>query len=264
MKKTLLSLMALTMLFAACKKNDDPAPEIGAKVKRITQGAYTIDYEYNVDNSLKTTTEKREEQYWRSFFKYENGKLIALYSTTTPTDNTGELDQKYVYEGNRLVKILTPTNNDPAKDGMMDTLTYKTNGELLSVDNYSLLPEKILRNSDTLTWENGNIVKVVNYYRDGDGKSIRYRTRTFTYDASKSFRTVTGFIYDGGINYENFSKYNIKTLTYEYHQQNNAKDTYNYTYEINSQQQITRVFEDYTSTMANNTPSKDTLMVTYY
>lgn len=262
MKKTLLSLMALTIFFAACKKNDDTTPGGEPKIKRVATGSYTNDFEYNADNTLKSSTERGEDDFWRTFFKYQDAKLQEIYYAATETDNTGKLATKVIYDGNRIIKLEIP-DQSPEKRDKMDTLIYNASGNLLVVRTYRFQPEKTLISIDSLTWDKGNVIGVSSYHLEGT-TPIKHGTRTLTYDNRKNYRQIPGLIYAEGVDYEALSANNVTeaisssvngTPLYTY--------TSNYTFEYNEKNLVSKVFGAYKNSQ-NDIVDKDTTIVTYH
>jgi len=200
MKRTLLGLTAITLFFAACKK-DDASPETYYLSKLIEvgeDGSDTTLISYNADNTFKEMysayINNGQLEYYVEGPVYEGGKIIAIQERSSFYPNS-HYTKGFVYTGNQVTRLNYYWDND--QDGQYtvspryDSLVYNAGklAELWSKD--ASQPENT--NKYILTWE-GNNVKTCSLYLKHPGVAdyTLYSVNKYTYDNKAGFQQLLG------------------------------------------------------------------------
>ena len=209
MRTRLLSMLGLTLLFAACSKDDNTSPDNGNEptvqdtlyVSSVTsstndKGGFSRDstvFGYNSDKMLKRYVYISFYEYggdWTGyayFFHYENKRLKDTYV------NSGGMSDLNTWVADTVGRpkyIITNVNSRGQVTRMIpatgeadfDTLIYNGQGQL--IEKYHIAPTistTLPTTRVTLTYENNNVTKVieVNNY---PGIPTRTDTTTYKYD----------------------------------------------------------------------------------
>jgi hypothetical protein len=209
MQRIVLSLMALTLCFTACKKKDDTLPETNTQLKSIT-GADARSFEYNADGTLS----KIEGSGRYLNYKYENGKMVAILMSKIDEPDVVDRTCKLTYEGSKVVKYVLAESDD--YDGW-DSLTYNAKGVVETRSFYALQEDKSKRlwSTDSLFWKDGNLELVQSYDFDIDTRQlVKAGMQTMTYDDKKNpMYGIQGYSYNEiGYGYRRISANNLVTF----------------------------------------------------
>lgn len=269
MKRNLMAIAAIAMLWTACSKDDakDPPLPIDPEVTTplltmLYNSTDTTRWEYNADHTPKksvyhyrdNTGPTLDEGGFTEAYKYENGKLTTVFGT--PFGETkSEISFQIDYAGDKILKL-----SSLLYDKDQDSLGYHSSGK----------PEKIFhyRNSngmrtliyvDTLEWTGNNIGKKTRSYIHPNPDQVNY-TQTYTYDdkanPSKMLQTAA---FGSGVDVEELSNNNILTETRKEIVSGVTKvNTYTYTYKSDL---VTKKIFDIK--FGGHLPVKDTFYLEY-
>lgn len=200
MKKTLLGLTAMTLFFAACKKDDD-SPEVTYYLSKLIQvgedGNDTTLISYNADNTFKETYSAAMNNNQLEFFAegavYEGGKIVAIRQRSS-FNPVNHYTRSFVYTGDLVTKVRYYWDNN--QDGQyevspaFDSLVY-TAGKLSEY--WALNPDQPDNQTKYLiTWE-GNNVKTCSLYFKMPGTDFTLHSVTkYSYDNKQGFQHLLG------------------------------------------------------------------------
>jgi len=195
MKKTLLGLTAITLLFAACKK-DDASPETYYLSKMIEIGEDSNDttfISYNADNTFKELsyayTSNGEQVSYSEGPVYEGGKIVSLQEKRNGTSTT---TKSFIYTGSLVTRVVYhgDINGDGIDDNRYDSLVYAAGklSELYSLDgaNRDYVYKYVL------TWEGNNVKTRSTFYKQTGTDYVADGISKYTYDNKPSFQKILG------------------------------------------------------------------------
>jgi hypothetical protein len=201
MKKTLLGLTAMTLFFAACKKDDaTPAPVTYYLSKTIQVGEDGNDttlISYNADETFKETYSSAmnngQLEYYASGPVYEGGKIVAIQQRSS-LNPVSRYTKSFVYTGDLVTKVNYYWDNN--QDGQyeispsFDSLVY-TAGKLTELWALNTAqPDN--QTKYLLTWE-GNNVKTCSLYFKHTGTDFMLESiNKYTYDNKPGFQQLIG------------------------------------------------------------------------
>lgn len=179
MKNTLFGLLALTMLFSACSKNDgDNDPQHNWQLSRIMMDHDTVRFSYNADGTIKQVNEYGADAGFYSDslqIVWQNGKISAINEYE---DGIALPDQAFIYTGDQVKEI--QYYQDGALSGAVDSIVY-TDNKISEIHHFN--NEGVHTYYHKLTWT-GNNVTQEEYYAynfDGTGMLRLQYTTTYTY-----------------------------------------------------------------------------------
>ena len=243
MKRTLLGLTAITLFFAACKK-DDVSPETYYLSKMIEIGEDSNDttlISYNTDNTFKEVsyayTSNGQYVSYSEGAVYEGGKIVSIYERSNGTTKT---TRTIVYTGDAVTRVVYngDINGDGIEDNRYDSLVYTSGklSEIYSIDGSN--PGYVYKY--LLTWEGNNVKTRSTFYKFSGSDYVADVVSKYTYDNKPSFQKLFGnyqWLNDLS-SVENLSANNItKEESYRYDVLN-ATYTNAYTYEGNLLKEI--------------------------
>ena len=227
MKRTLLGLTAVTLFFAACKKDDaSPGTYYLSKLIEVGEdGNDTTLISYNADNTFKEKytayTNNGQLEYYAEGPVYEGGKIVAIRQKTSQTPDHYVFS--FVYTGNLVTRKNVYWDND--QDGtfelapIYDSLVYK-DGKLSEY--WALRPDNPGYESKYLiTWEGNNVKTSLTYRKQTGTDFVLEETKKYTYDNKPGFQQLLG----------NFNWLNNMT-SFEYLSANNLLKVENYREDI--------------------------------
>lgn len=196
MKKTLLGLTAMTLFFAACKK-DDASPETYYLSKMIEvgeDGNDTTYISYNADNTFKelsySYTNNGIVEFYAESPVYEGGKIVAIQerNTDNPTVHT---TRSFVYTAGVVSKV--HYHGDANGDGLPDTDRYDSlvyaAGKLTEF--YALnTSQPDYTTKYLLTWEGNNVKTCSTYFKQPGSDYSLYSVSKYTYDNKPGFQQL--------------------------------------------------------------------------
>ncbi|QEH41085.1 hypothetical protein [Chitinophaga sp. XS-30] len=168
MKNTLLGLLALTMLFSACSKNDgDNDPQHNWQLSRIMMDHDTVRFSYNADGTIKQVNEYGSDagSYSDSLqIIWQNGKISAINEYE---GGVAQPDMVFVYTGDQVKEI--QHYRDGVLSGAVDSIVYKDNkiSEIHYFNN-----EGVRSYYHKLTWTGNNVTRDEYYAYNFDGTGI--------------------------------------------------------------------------------------------
>jgi hypothetical protein len=199
MKRTLLGLTAITLFFAACKKDDDtPATYYLSKLIEVGEdGNDTTLISYNADNTFKETYSAGMNNGQLEFFAegpvYEGGKIVAIQqrSSFTPASH---YSKSFVYTGTQVTRVNYYGDND--QDGqyeivsVYDSLVYTAGklSELWHLD--PVMPDN--QTKYIITWEGNNVKTCSLYFKMPGTDFLLHSVTKYTYDNKPGFQHILG------------------------------------------------------------------------
>ncbi|MRG47053.1 hypothetical protein GFS24_18160 [Chitinophaga sp. SYP-B3965] len=195
MKKTMLGLTAITLFFAACKK-DDASPEtyyLSHIIEVGTDGNDTTFITYNADNTFKELSYSYiNNDILESYAQgpvYEGGKIVSIYEKN-PDQPALHTISSFVYTAGVVSKV--QYFGDRNGDGIEDTYRYDSlvyaGGKLAELFEMNNGYNK----KSVLTWE-GNNVKVCSLYvKEGGADYVLNSVKKYTYDNKPGFQQLLG------------------------------------------------------------------------
>ncbi|NML42044.1 hypothetical protein HHL17_32965 [Chitinophaga sp. G-6-1-13] len=243
MKKQLLALAGIAVLFAACSKKEDAPSE--NPTTGLLKGMYSITdttrIEYNNDKTVSKIAygyiDGTDVGGGITTVKYANSKVSEIWETTYAESKVfgpNELLAQFVYVDNKIQKIINPGK---ATDYLYyDSARYNASGKLEKVFRYGGLKPNVTKGStDSIVWTGNNITKVVHegFYTDNGVEKLSYTyTDTYTFDDKPSWQAPLGAAtMDGGFAPEAFNTNNILTQTRVQAGQADRTNTYVYVYD---------------------------------
>lgn len=205
MKKTLLSLFSMVVLFASCKKDDDPATFI--QLQKFSDSQSGLNFQYN-ENHLPTKIEELQKEesalsvYTYTNITYENGVPVKAEKYKKREGNF-VLDYSFAFTVDaqkRITKAVITrysSNGQPLEGNFDRTYSFNNDGKLTKIV-YDSDPE------DPWIFEydaNGDI-KESPYSNEGEGFKYTSNT-TYKYDNGLNPFSVNGLgifmmvIFDG-------------------------------------------------------------------
>lgn len=219
MKKTLLSITAVVLLFAGCNDKDNTTPNAGKwyisksiEVGTNGNGNDTTLVSYNADNTVKEFYDTDGSYFYASTPVYQGGKIVRVEERSTERPTPG-VRTSYEYNGDKLVRV-----NNFAYDATLGTW-YQESYDSLVYDNAAKLSEVYDIRKDgyamffKLTWEGANVTK---YERSAKVpgatvytlESVGYNT----YDAKPAIHLMMNNNYIWLVNVLNFENLSANNL----------------------------------------------------
>jgi len=202
MKRTLLGFTAVTLFFAACKKDDaTPTPETYYLSKLIEVGEDGNDttlVSYNADDTFKETysayMNNGQLEYFAEGPVYEGGKIVAVQQRNSTYPNPHRT-KGFVYTGNQLTRMEYYWDND--QDGqytvsaMYDSLVYSA-GKITEIWTKNAdQPENVSKY--LLAWEGDNVKTCSLYMKHpGVAEFELYDVSKYTYDNKPALQQLFG------------------------------------------------------------------------
>lgn len=173
------------VLFAACSKDDDNAPQTNKKyVLSIAYSSDSLEISYDDNNRMKKIRDWYLEQDYidSSELVYENGKLTKL--TSNNSEGVMKLSQSFEY--NNAGKLMRVNSyNSIGERHNYDSLVYNNDGRLVAL--YEAAADGYMRKHN-YTWDSkGNIVSSV---RINIAEGVETKDSAFTvytYDSKVNF-----------------------------------------------------------------------------
>ncbi|NML42045.1 hypothetical protein HHL17_32970 [Chitinophaga sp. G-6-1-13] len=243
MKKQLLALAGMALLFAACSQKDDPQPATNA-FTGLLKGMYNVTdtsrYEYNDDKTVSTVRygfiDDTEVGGGIVTMKYVSGKVSEIWESTYNGSLVFGPKQQMVwvtYVGNNIQKIRMRENADYS---IVDSIRYN-NGKMekiFHIGNHNT--QAVIVNTDSLVWTGSNITKVIRESIDGNGGAAYTDVYTFD-DKPNVYTDIMPSMLDGTFIAEPFNANNAvkvvrseagkpdRTNTFQYQYNNKNKVT---------------------------------------
>jgi len=217
MKKVMLAFTAITLLFTACKKEDDPAAEKWYLTRLIDvygERKDTTFVSWHTDNRLKEfnyTYIYNGAAAFNAFLPvYENGKITGIQMRTQNRPEAHTI-ASFTYTGN-LVSSIVHQNYDQDQaqwvNNSHDSLVY-AGGKLAE------LYVKYRNGSTTwykLTWEGENVKRCAISSKQQDTEFLLYQTIKYTYDSKPAFHQVVNDNYQWLADVSNFKYLSANNL----------------------------------------------------
>lgn len=189
MKKAILSLAAVGLLFAACNKDDNDPPQQGNwHVSRIAMENDTIRFSYNADGTVNKIFEYGDDGVFYSDslrVLWQGGKLAGMEEY-----ENGVLRpyMTLVYNNNQVVRLQYYTEN--SVPGEYDSIVY-ANGKMSEV--HYINREGLRTRYHKLTWTGENVTKDQLYASNFDGTGVfpLIEEQTFTYSDKPGLSKLT-------------------------------------------------------------------------
>jgi hypothetical protein len=228
MRVRIITLLNITLLFTACKKNDntEPEPPVQYLASIVDVGdTYADDstvYEYNSDMTLKRTA-----GYIRAFgmvssysLTYENGRLTKIVNIQDANPNIEYVDSFFYNNAGQVSAV---------RGGITtDSLVYNSKGQVIT----RYYTDWIYKNIFYYTWNDDNVVKSV--YIDNSFQPADTATTIFTYDSKRNmFKPLEVLRFNSPDGYPRFSSKNNVTSERTTHSKWNTTGTTLYEYEYN-------------------------------
>ncbi|QJB33044.1 hypothetical protein HF324_17295 [Chitinophaga oryzae] len=263
MKKQLLALAGVALLFVACSKNDDnnPQPEpnpSNGSFSGLLKGMYTVTdttrIEYNSDKTVSKFTsgwiDGTDVGGSISTIKYENGRAVEIWESSYSESKVwgpNELTTQFLYVGDKLQKVIEPGKADNYL--YYDSARYNASGKIEKIFRFGgMKPNIYINSTDSLVWTGNNITKTVHEgfsMIDGVVKPAYAYTDTYTFDDKPSWQAPLGV---AAMNYsfdtESLNANNI--LTHTRSQKDMADRTNKYEYEYNDKNKVIKRTATYT------------------
>lgn len=202
MKKQLLALAGVVLLFTACSKTNTPLQAGLTTSSGLLKGFYsetdTSRIEYNNDQTVSKVTygwvDGRDVGGGIDTMKYANGVLSEVWQSDYDESkifSPSALNLQLVYANNRLQKIVH------LKYPAYDSARYNANGKIEKVFTYRGLPGAWqLGETDSLVWTGNNVTQVIyKKYSLHNGVESVYATYTdtYTFDSKPNWQAPLGF-----------------------------------------------------------------------
>lgn len=224
MKKQLLALAGMALLFVACSQKDDPQPQPQPEANPFAgmlKGMYNVKdtsrYEYNDD---KTVSKVRYD--WKDganagggivTLKYNSGSISEIWESTyneSLVPGPNRLITSFSYVNNKIQKIRMWENED---HDIIDSIRYDAGGKMekiFHIAKINLTP--VIINTDSLVWTGNNITKVVRKSTDPSGGE-EY-TDVFAHDDKRNvYLDIRPAMPDGTFIADPFNANNIVKVT---------------------------------------------------
>lgn len=218
MKKTLLSITVVVLLFAGCNDKDDTTPKaekwyISKSIeKRGTENADdTTIVTYHADNTVKEFYSGSGMDYQASGPVYEGGKIVRIQEKRSEQGTPGTR-ASFIYTGDQLTRI-----NNFGYDGdrnewyeeSYDSLVYKT-GKLSEFYEFEKTGYTLFFK---LSWEGSNVKTVERYSKaPEDADYILHSIATNTYDNKAGAHLLLNNNYIWLVNMTNFENLSANNL----------------------------------------------------
>lgn len=242
MKKVMLGLTAMALIFAACKK-DDASPETYYLTKMIEvgeDGNDTTFISYNADNTFKeilySYTSNGAVEFYAQGPVYEGGKITGIQErdSDNPANRT---TRSFVYTAGVISKVTY--YGDANGDGVPDTDRYDslvyTAGKLTEF--YALnAAQRDYPIKYTLTWEGNNVKTASTYFKQPGTEYTLHSISKYTYDNKPAFQQLLGnFQWLNDLTSFDYLSANNVTKEEVFNEENILRSTYTnvYTYEGN-------------------------------
>lgn len=278
MKKQLLALAGVALLFAACSKNDDnnntqPEPNPSSGVSSgLLKGMYsitdTVRIEYNSDKTVSKITSG-----WVdgtavggsiATIKYANGRAVEIWESAYDEKVWGpsELTTQFVYVGDKIQKVIEPGKAD--NYFYYDSARYNASGKIEKIFRYGGMKPNITKNgTDSLVWTGNNITKIVHEgfsMVDGVEKLTYTYTDVYTFDNKPSWQAPLGAAWMSySFDPESFNANNILTQTRS--QKDMADRVNKFEYKYNDKGNVTERTATY---QFDRGPGTETIVFDYY
>lgn len=246
MKKTLLTLAGMALLFTACSKKDDTAQSEDNYLKGLLKGAYsitdTVRFEYNSDKTVSRARfgwiDGTDVGGGIATFKYANNKMteawLSAYSESL-VFGPNTLETQFIYAGDKLQKIVRPQGTGLPR---IDSIGYGANGKAEKVFYYEADPADKTKQKniqiDVLEWTGNNISKITSTWNGPTGPVTAIDT--YILDDKPNYQgDVLMTVLEDGFEPEAFNANNvtkvtrtqdgldrINTFDFEYNSQNKA------------------------------------------
>ncbi|QJB33043.1 hypothetical protein HF324_17290 [Chitinophaga oryzae] len=269
MKKQLLALAGMALLFVSCSKKDGPSPPPQPEASPfagLLKGMYNVSdtsrYEYNDD---KTVSKVRNS--WKDgadaggsivTMKYANGKISEMWESTY--DKTGvfgpnRLITAFTYADKNILKIWMWEN---ANNELTDSIRYNAGGKMekiFRIARINALP--VIINTDSLVWTGNNITKLIRESTSAYGGEGF--TDMFVHDDKRNvYLDVQPAMLDGSYATEPFNANNIVKVT---RTKGNKSITNNIQYKYNDKN---KVIERISAYNFDEGPGIETTVFEYY
>ncbi|MBC9911879.1 hypothetical protein [Chitinophaga varians] len=244
MKKQLLALAGIAVLFAACSKKDDAPSE--NPTAGLLKGMYSITdttrIEYNNDKTVSKITygwiDGTDIGGGITTVKYADSRVSEIWGSEYAESKVfgpNELTAQFVYVDNRIQKIINPGKTDYL---YYDSARYNASGKIEKIFRFGGQKPNITKSgTDSIVWTGNNITKVVHegFYTDNGVEKVSYTyTDTYTFDDKASWQSPLGAAtMDGGFAPEAYNANNILTQTRSQEGQADRTNSYVYEYEKN-------------------------------
>lgn len=217
MKKILLAFTAITLLFTACKKEDDPAAEKWYLTKLIDvygERKDTTFVSWHPDNTLKEFNYSflyNGAPAFNAFLPvYEGGKITGIQMRTQnrPVAHT---ITSFVYTGN----LVTSAENQAYDQDLADWVINSRDSLVYAGGRLAELYVKYRNGSTTfykLTWEGDNVKHCDISSKQQDTEFLRYQTINYTYDTKPAFHRLVNNNYQWLADVSNFKYLSANNL----------------------------------------------------
>ncbi|NLR66421.1 hypothetical protein HGH92_19085 [Chitinophaga varians] len=245
MKKQLLALAGIAVLFAACSKKDDAPAE--NPLTGLLKGMYSVTdtsrIEYNNDKTVSKISygwiDGTDVGGGITTVKYANNRVSEIWETTYAESKVfgpNELVAQFVYVDNKIQKIINPAKTNDYL--YYDSARYNASGKIEKVFSIGGMKPNIYKNStDSIVWTGNNITKVIHesfYLQDGVEVLSSTYTDTYTFNDKPNWQGPIGAAgMEGGFAPEALNANNILTHTRTQEGQADRTNTYAYEYEKN-------------------------------
>lgn len=278
MKKQLLALAGVALLFAACSKNDDnnsqpePNPSSGT-FSGLLKGVYsitdTLRVEYNSDKTASKITsgwiDGTDVGGSIATIKYTNGRAVEIWESAYSESKVwgpNELTTQFVYVGDKIQKVIEPGKTDDYYH--YDSARYNASGKIEKIFRYGGMKPNITKNStDSLVWTGNNITKIVHEgfsMADGVEKLTYTYTDIYTFDNKPSWLAPLGAaLMSYSFNLESLNANNILTQTRS--QKDMADRVNKFEYKYNDKGNVTERTATY---QFDKGPGTETVVFDYY
>ncbi|RBL89008.1 hypothetical protein [Chitinophaga flava] len=256
MKKTLLTLAGMALLFTACSKKDDTTQPEDNYLKGLLKGEYSITdtarYEYNSDKTVS-----RVRYGWIdgadvgggiSTYKYANNKMTEVWLSAYSESlvfGPNTLVAQYIYAGDKLQKIVRPQATGLPR---IDSIGYGANGKAEKVFYYEADPADKTKQKniqiDVLEWTGNNITKITANWAAPDGSPLT-AIDTYTFDDKPNYQgDILMTLLEDGFDPEAFNANNVTKVTRDQGALTNRTNTFELEY--NSENKVIKQKATYT------------------
>lgn len=254
MKKFLLSVTAVALFFAACKKDDaktttpgsdNPVadtPKLIMEVRAVDPTEYMVDsviFKYNEKNQLISSLMGYGGEYVLLEATYTDGKMTKI----TASEN-GEARRDYrAFKYNSAGKLVQVVSYNGGDEIEYDSLVYDANEKMVA--NYRRYEGKAVRRKDAFVWEGNNIIAQYAITIENGVEKDSMDSKHYIYDTNKNFQSLAsgvmfmfndeefayGFSANNVVKYERMEESFVVKYTSAY---TYDKDLYPVTYHLSS------------------------------
>lgn len=181
MKRTILIILAFTVVLASCHKDDQTQTTNDKRLMQIAHSTYINEY-----NDHTQGWAGRSDVIWQdsTIISFEgntveyNGDTISMY------DHFGNLIRRAYLKDGKVIRVNSGGLYEGSTVAPWFTLTYNGNGEIESVERMCI---DCVPTTTTFTWENGNLVQAhkecLNNWNSSDNTYTRdEQYRYYSYD----------------------------------------------------------------------------------